>query len=395
MFESILFRRNSTHPGQTAVDVGAIIEALLFYGSTHVMVDRSSLLELLVKFGDEVLFELISGGYLKVTYVESWNGIMTDSPGSGPPLHSPVFFTSSNHQFPDVLRTSCIEVHGKSGRGRRAASRLEKVFHVHQHDQVIADGVRDVFLNDQYMSVAARSVLGNLVPGVDFSAASFFARKVGDRFVVESDLDWLAVNRQYHQFVSPKHSAINPAYILSNIFNVECDLYFASVSSSELHTSLLNSRLISARINFVVQHRMRSQLELNRFQSALFPGAKSVREAVNSGKVSVLELLPVIESSCKFKKWLHGRPFDADLLAEYHKEVTKETIVDRLPGKTTRFAIFTGLGVVLDSFATAGVATTAGLAIGAFDGLFLDKLLKGWKPNQFIESKLGPALKKA
>lgn len=391
MFESILFRRSSTHPGQAAVDVGAIVEALLFYGSIHVMVERSSLLELIVGFGDEILLELVESGFLKITYIDSWNAIMTDSIG-GRSMHSPVFFTSPNHEFDDVLRDLCVEIHGKPGRGRRAARRLEKVFHVHRHDQAVADSVKGVFLNDQYMQTATKSMLSELVPGYDFSSSSFLVREVGDRFVVESDLDWLAVNNCYRKFVPPEHSTIAPAYILSHIFDVECDLYFSSVNCSELHTSLLNSKLISARINYIVQQRLNNQAELDRFQSAVFSGAKSVREAVNTGKVSVAQLLPVIESSHKFKKWLHGRPFDSDLLAEYHREVTAGTIVDKMPGKTSRFLLFTGLGAAIDVVTTGGFATAAGFGLGAFDSLFLDKLIKGWKPNQFIEGKLSPII---
>ena len=53
---------------------------------------------------------------------------------------------------------------------------------------------------------------------------------------------------------------------------------------------------------------------------------------------------------------------------------------DNLPPKTLRWLIFTAAGIPLSLAAAVG--------LGAADTFLLDKLIKGWKPNQFIEGPL-------
>jgi hypothetical protein len=47
-----------------------------------------------------------------------------------------------------------------------------------------------------------------------------------------------------------------------------------------------------------------------------------------------------------------------------------------------RWALFTGIGLVVDPL--------VGVAIGAADSFLLDKILKGWKPDVFVEGSLKP-----
>ena len=60
--------------------------------------------------------------------------------------------------------------------------------------------------------------------------------------------------------------------------------------------------------------------------------------------------------------------------------------LDRLPGRAARFALFTSGGAVLDLAAGLPI----GLALGLADTFILDKLVRGWRPNQFIEDVLAP-----
>jgi hypothetical protein len=53
-----------------------------------------------------------------------------------------------------------------------------------------------------------------------------------------------------------------------------------------------------------------------------------------------------------------------------------------------RFLIFTGLGAATDMMLPTGLGTAMGLALGAFDSLVLDNLLRGWRPNQFVDGPL-------
>ena len=79
-----------------------------------------------------------------------------------------------------------------------------------------------------------------------------------------------------------------------------------------------------------------------------------LREAVNNKAIDLDDLMAVLKKSKKFKKWISEIDPDKDLIKNYYKEVTKETIVDKLPGKGARWCMFTGLGLLADSLAAGG-----------------------------------------
>jgi len=103
--------------------------------------------------------------------------------------------------------------------------------------------------------------------------------------------------------------------------------------------------------------------------------------------------MSVLKKSRDFKKWLSGVDPDQDLIKNYYAEVTKKTIVDKLPGKSVRWGIFTGAGLIADAVPTGGIGTVIGLGLGALDKFYLDKLITGWKPSQFIEEEVKEILK--
>ena len=96
----------------------------------------------------------------------------------------------------------------------------------------------------------------------------------------------------------------------------------------------------------------------------------------------------------KFRSWLQNVPSDKSLIGEYYRVVSEKTFAERLPTKFTRFIIFTGIGVTLDLFGAGGIGTAVSTGLSAFDSFYLDKILKGWKPNQFIDHQLKPMIKK-
>ena len=84
-------------------------------------------------------------------------------------------------------------------------------------------------------------------------------------------------------------------------------------------------------------------------------------------------------------EWLKQKDPDTNLVREYYQAVTESTWIDKLPGKGARFSIFTGAGILIDSFLTGGISTAIGVALGLGDTFLLDKIVKGWKPNQYID----------
>lgn len=113
-----------------------------------------------------------------------------------------------------------------------------------------------------------------------------------------------------------------------------------------------------------------------------------IREVLNSRERTFTDFLKVIEKADNYKHWLKGLSEDTNLIKEYYRAVTTETWVDKIPGKAFRWSFFTGAGLVLDAVATGGVGTIVGLGLSLGDAFIIDKMIKGWKPNMFIESNL-------
>jgi hypothetical protein len=77
------------------------------------------------------------------------------------------------------------------------------------------------------------------------------------------------------------------------------------------------------------------------------------------------------------------------LIRNYYQETVKETWADKLPGKPIKWAMFTGVGILVDALTSSmGLGSLGGIAFSAADTFILDKIIKGWKPHQFIEKDL-------
>ena len=103
--------------------------------------------------------------------------------------------------------------------------------------------------------------------------------------------------------------------------------------------------------------------------------------------------MKAIYAADRFKGWLVKQDIDSELIKEYYKEVTKNSSFDHLPGKSLRWSIFTGLGIASDLIIAGGLGTVAGVSLSLLDAFVLDKLIKGWKPNQFVEENLENLIK--
>ncbi len=394
MFKAITFSHQNKFDVNNPIDIGSLVECMLFYERTTVIANQQILAQLIRYFGVERLLILIQEDLLVIAYTESNLGIITTS-ANNTQYHSTVAFSSPQHTFQDELRKICISVTGKDGKGRRLAQKIQDKIHVTPHDNIILEGANKSIIDQNYVGAAARIVIKELVPEIgDISGVVFQTDKTNDGIVVATNLNFENLNELYHRRISPAHSSITPALILSHLLDVEKDLYFASTNLSELASSNMTAKLAKEKIDYVLARSSKSSDVLTHFTEFLFQDAKAIRGAVNSGHLDLDVLIAILQRSKKFKAWLAGVTPDANLIKEYYKEVTKGTIADKLPTKGARWAIFTGLGISADAIATGGIGTITGIAIGALDTFYIDKLIAGWKPNQFIEEDVTKLFKK-
>jgi hypothetical protein len=130
--------------------------------------------------------------------------------------------------------------------------------------------------------------------------------------------------------------------------------------------------------------RDKSVAEIELFQDIHLQDARAIREAINFGEHTFDEFMRILEKAAKFKDWLRTRNPDAHLLDEYSKSVMTETWLNTLPVKALRFVIAKSMAAALHPFGLGA----AGVGLEAADNLLLDRLFRGWRPNQFVEGPL-------
>ena len=158
--------------------------------------------------------------------------------------------------------------------------------------------------------------------------------------------------------------------------------------SSEIFADEQVSFRTRSKINTVVNRFNKSQNTIQNFQEVFLNEAKNIKQVIDSQERSFIEFIQVYEKSYEFREWIADQSADANLLREYYLSVTSDSWFERLPNKMARWALFTGLGLGIDALGAGGIGLATGITLGAFDTFLLDKLLHGWKPNQFIDREL-------
>jgi hypothetical protein len=144
----------------------------------------------------------------------------------------------------------------------------------------------------------------------------------------------------------------------------------------------------------LIARRANSSAEIKAFADLAFNESRCIREAVNSGERNFDDVLRLVKAGMKFKEWLKRSPEDTDLVKEYCREVTRVEWADKLPPKTARWAIFTAASAAAGFLLTPIAGLAVGVGLGAGDTFLLDRIIKGWKPNQFINGPLREFVKK-
>jgi hypothetical protein len=150
----------------------------------------------------------------------------------------------------------------------------------------------------------------------------------------------------------------------------------------------VQSEILRAKLDAVTIHQ-RSTAKLEAFKDIALDGCPDVRSVINSGARDFNDLRALIHKAKTFRRWIADKSPDAELAKNYILEVKKESWADKLPSKVVRFGILTGICAAVEALTHgSGVGTAITTGIGAADLVLLDKVLKGWRPNQFVDGDL-------
>lgn len=390
MFESICIHLKNdagNSKPESSVDFGLIAEAMLFYQKVHIIADHTFLAILLRRLEPEILLEYLDAGHLEISYLENGTGIQTANSGTSRERHKPILFAISDYAWDKHSRKLIQKASGLSAKGsRRFEIKASRHIKPLLYDRTIEQETIQDFAEAEYVKSAVEGYLHTVAPEYQLPNAFIFRiHRENDALIVETNIDFSAANRAYHTRFSPQHSSLNAAYLLSNLMAVREDSYFASKYNSELATDRLQSRILELKFSELLAARQKSAAEVSMFQDFVFEDSRAIGDAIRLRNRSFRDLLKILNRASKFKEWLAGKDIDEGLLKEYFKTIAADSWVDKLPSKAIRWAIFQAAGLGVDALGGKGVGTALALAVGAGDTFLLDKLIKGWRPNQFVQ----------
>lgn len=393
MFDHIVMRRSV---GGQSISAGEIAEALLFYQKVQLVIDRRTLHGLIKQIGMPQLLTLLRRPDFSAVYCEEGIGTHTETIGVLK-IHNYIAMTVAGDPAVGEIKTVVERIAfdlRKFGLSSAEAKRSAKAFldlvpvRKFSGNHFIRDGVTNAATSDtldlEYSRQAIKKVL-EIIPGGYSTGPNF-------KFdVIETDLglnlftniDFKEINRRRH-LLTPAQEPITEATLLTGILEARADLALASFYGGDFVTSAINSSIIQVRHAELLRRSEINTSSLQNFSEVVIPDTKSVAEVIDSGERSFSEFLILLDKASRFKIWAKGINPDEGLVRSYMQEVSSEGWMQRTPQKTMRYVISTAVG------ATHPVI---GLIAGFTDTFLLDKLLSGWKPNHFINTRLKPFVK--
>lgn len=394
MFEHVVLRKSE---GGLPISAGQLAEALLYYQKVHLIVDRGTLAALIRQIGTGRIISLLRRKCLSAVYCEEMLGTHTEQIGASN-FHNYVAFTLAGHQDVGELRTTAerlqYELQGQ-GIPRPEAQKFAKNFldlvpvRKLSGDHYIRGGIpkaaKNDLLNDNYVKHAIQKYMSVASGGYEVGENLRF--EVIDSalgLVVFTDIDLNEVNRR-RMLQTPAEEALTVAHLLSNMLDARADLELASFYGGDFVTSVTTSAIIQARHEDLLRRTNLNSDSREQFTDVILPDSPSLAEVIDSGERSFDDFLGLLDRAARFKDWIGGVSPDENLIRTYLRDVSSEEWIKRTPAKTLRYVLTLG-------FEAAN--PIAGVVAGLFDNFLVEKLMKGWRPNHFVDKKLTPFIRR-
>lgn len=392
MFEKIVLRRSE---GGAAISAGQIAEALLFYQNVHLVIDMGSFGQLVRQLGPGTLLSVLQRGDCTAVYCEESLGTHSENVGSMQ-THSFVAFTLTGHEGIGTFKSREDRVaymFRNEGVPSSDAKRFAKAFLRYAPPRKFSS---DFYLNGGIPSAARRDLNDKDFVGAAVNASLARipgATGLGDalRFdIIDSDLglyvfsniDFELINRRRAGLV-PSQEPVTAAHLLSNILDARADLSLASFYGGDFVSTEVTSSIIQIRYAEILRRGQLNEEQLTSFRQVTLPDYPSLRETIDSGQRTFKDFLLLLDKAARFKEWLKTAAVDEGLLRSYLAGVSKEGWVQSVPAKTVRYLFTTALESQYPLIGTAAAIA---------DSFIVEKLLGGWRPNHFVENRLGPFL---
>jgi hypothetical protein len=371
------------------LDLGVLAECLVFYKTVRVIVDQVTFQFLVKSCGPEELLDLLDMGSLQLEFMEGLTGVMSRPVGTRT-IYDYGNIASNSLRYLVVARKLFDELAGPSGKGaNRMFDRFARLVKRSNYTNRMAADARADWTDHEYTTQAAKAFLSLNAPHyVQPNPLIFQTDGTQDGVVLTSNIDFDAADADYRETSNVADKTITPAYILSAISDTRRDLIVASEFGSEFALGPAPSAIAACRFVGLLKRANQGRDRIEVFQEDVLEGLPSIRDAVNFGGKKYSDVVRLVEKAAQFKGWVQDQKEDEDLRKGYIRDLTHIDWANKLPAKALRWLIFTSTGIALSALTDPIIGTIGVVGLGAADTFLLDKIVKGWTPNQFIDGPL-------
>jgi len=389
MFENAAIIFPGTSSGR--LNIGRILDAMLYYQRVEFVVDGRAFGHLWKRLGTDGTLDLLTHPSMDSKITPEIPVIQNEN-RNGLIAHRPQFMSHAGRdgfRIDNKDTTSKIAFGLKDAEFREVRPKINKIVKkvgdtryskIFDKLPVNGDLFLDLISDVETIRLFLRSFAAE--KGVHCNEALLGSLAIE---VYNTPLGYVISSNIHPSAIVPGHLNDGWQTLLPMVHDYQLDLRFARSRSADLLCGDVNASISSHRLDLSLNRATNSHESLSAFEQFAFAEARPFGKAFEDGSISLKEALEIIDTTAKFRDWLKGLPVDAELITEFHKAVNRETPLDKLPGRTSRFAIFTGGGIALDAIATGGIGTLVGLGLSAFDTFVLDGMIKGWRPSNFVE----------
>lgn len=390
MFEKICIKSNQGNDQK--IDVASLIDTMLFYGEVNVLVYEKELITLLNAFGADLLAELIQLGRIQLHIRQRIFGAAKPKNDSKH-VYGFGFFNKQDESIEGILYRAHRAFIKDSTRNNKFAARFSHIVSplALQTTEVI-DFIKEDLKNQEYLKNATLAYLEYYYPeysqqdeleiNIEETAQSGFPF---ESFNVHSNLNEELLTDIIHK-KGFKDSFYYSGLLLA-LGESRSDNCTAGLFESELMTDNSYSKLIALQLSDSIQRAWKGQEQINLFQDNILYGCPRLGEAFLTHAISSRQLKELLEEGDKWRRWLQKQSADANIINEYVKALSQKTLADNPAIKGSRLVTTSLMGSI------PLIGPVLGYAASIIDTFFVDKLLRGWRPNHFIQDKLKATLK--
>lgn len=400
MFNSICLLKQHIYNSIGYINFGFLAEAMLFYDQVHLIADEPMLDQIIRYCGPDLVLEFIEEKFLKISYLSNHLYVVCSKDSTNQsPTYSPTCLTKlGKGALQEILPNMCQDVVGKSGKGRRLGNRLLKdISQIDLEKIKIYNDIRTDYANKNYVKKSIRQILQILAPEYKIPPHFRFDIKAENGnmldqetpLLVDTNLDFVSSASDSHLKTSKGITDITPSLLLQWLYFAKSDLYISSLYESEIATNFISSAIIRTKCEELLGSRFQNEHRIRYFQDKLLNNGHALQEAINSGERNYGDLLKILRLSRRFRQWLKDQDPNIDLVQAYYKEVTSSTWIEKLPSKVLKWTTLAAIDAVLSLAQinpAIGIATSTVLSFA--DSFVIEKMARGWKPNQFVERHL-------